>query len=100
MQLFSSRPLLVIGALVVLLLVVLNFSLINYTRNIDDLRMKEITSVQSSSNLAVLTAFSKNHMLEGVAMLRSLIAVQFKGPVYIFLMKEVGEDITSHAAHD
>ena len=93
MQLFSSRPLLVIGALVVLLLVVLNFSLINYTRNIDDLRMKEITSVQSSSNLAVLTAFSKNHMLEGLAMLRSLIAVQFKGPVYIFLMKEVGEDI-------
>jgi len=92
-QLHSSRPLLVIGAialvLVVLPLVVFNLSLINYTKIIDvnEVRMKE------SSNLAVLTAFSKNHMLEGVAMLRSLIAVQFNGPVYIFLMKEVGEDI-------
>lgn len=97
----------------VLPLVLLNYSLlINNTKIIDDCRKNEEMKIttdqlssdmsssttvmdidQSSSNLAVVTAFSENHKLEGVAMLRSLIAVQFKGPVYIFLMKQSGEDI-------
>ena len=47
----------------------------------------------TTRNIAIVTAFSENHKLEGVAMLRSLIAVHFKGPVYIFLMKQSGEDI-------
>jgi hypothetical protein len=62
---------------------------------IDDKSHGNINDRSSSNNinndLAIMTAFSENHMLEGVAMLRSLIAVQFQGPVYIFLMREVGE---------
>lgn len=51
-------------------------------------------SSSSSSNppLAIVTAFSKNHMLEEIAMLRTLVSVNFQGPVYIFLMKIVGEN--------
>ena len=50
----------------------------------------------TDNNLAIVTAISANHLLEGVAMLRTLIAVQFKGPVFIFLMAtNSGEDVSS-----
>jgi hypothetical protein len=121
----GNKPVLVLvlGALVLMVLLVLNYSLFYKFIDDDNCRRKQTTSLMtdrsspdvavslpthpevidnesrgnndhtsSSSKLAIVTAFSKNHVLEGVAMLRTLIAVQFQEPVHIFLMKEVGED--------
>jgi hypothetical protein len=124
MKLGNNKPVFVLGALVLLVLLVLNYSFFNIIIDDDCRRGKHTTNLtttdrlsldvslptlaeiidvdesrgnndhasSSRSNLAIVTAFSKNHMLEGVAMLRTLIAVQFKEPVHIFLMKEMGED--------
>ena len=42
--------------------------------------------------LAIVTAFSQNHKLEAIAMIRTLVAVEFTGDVYIYLMRRVGEN--------
>lgn len=42
------------------------------------------------ARLAIATAFSANHKLEAVAMLKALIASGFTGTVYAFLMPEPG----------
>ena len=92
-RLDGRRLFVFIGALVVFGLILLNYSLLMKNTNAEGLKNNEDRPPPSKeSNLAIVTAFSENHKLEGVAMLRSLIAVQFKGPVYIFLMKQSGED--------
>ena len=111
----SSRPVLVLGVLALLLLQFYSFMFTGDscekkpTNSTDRLSPDMSLSTQAqaeiidneshdniyrSSNLAIVTAFSENHMLEGVLMLSSLIAVHFEGPVYIFLMKEVGKKAT------
>jgi hypothetical protein len=47
--------------------------------------------VDSGGSLAVVSAFSENHQLEEVAMLRTLVSVGFKGQVYLYMMNQVGE---------
>ena len=42
--------------------------------------------------LAIVTAFSQNHKLEAIAMIGTLVAVEFTGDVYIYLMRRVGEN--------
>ena len=39
--------------------------------------------------LAIVTAFSRGHTLEEVAMLQTLVYNNFKGPIYVYFMREV-----------
>jgi hypothetical protein len=113
-KIMGNRSLSVLGALVLLVLYSLYFN-VKQTTSLTNRLSKDVSlhprhgelkisdesygnnyqksrSTTSASKLVIVTAFSKNHMLEGVVMLRSLIAVRFQEPVHIFLMKEVGED--------
>lgn len=50
---------------------------------------------EQSPLVAVVTAFSSNHLMEGVQMIRSLVDVNYTGPFHVYLMYRPGEQLSN-----
>ena len=66
-------------------------------RNVEPALMESNNS--HSSSLLIVTAFSQNHMLESVKMMKSLISMNYTGPLAIYLLKQTNEAFTEELAH-
>jgi hypothetical protein len=50
--------------------------------------------------LSVVTAFSSNHLMEGVLMLRSLIEQNYTGPIDVYLMQQPNETLPDEMRYE
>ena len=60
---------------------------------------QRIAAKQTNSSLLVITAFSQNHMLESVKLMKNLISNKYTGPLAIYLLKQPHETFSKVIAH-